>query len=111
MKPEIKTAWIAALRSGKYQQGRGTIFDGQAYCCLGVLGRLLADQGICELKSFANGAYHSLVFKDGASSSSIPAALREEIGLTQDDCDRAITRNDTVRQSFPEIADWIEKNL
>src|SRR5690242_19381506 len=39
MTPEIKQRWIAALRSGKYKQGTGTLRseDGERYCCLGVL--------------------------------------------------------------------------
>lgn len=36
--PEVKQAWVKALRSGKYRQGRGQL-RGPAdyYCCLGVL--------------------------------------------------------------------------
>jgi hypothetical protein len=45
MNPEIKAQWIAALRSGDYQQGRATLAKAYAeegkivtkYCCLGVL--------------------------------------------------------------------------
>ena len=28
--------WVDALRSGKYQQARGALKTGDAYCCLGV---------------------------------------------------------------------------
>ncbi len=37
MKPEIKQKWVAALRSGKYKQGRGCLRRHDSYCCLGVL--------------------------------------------------------------------------
>jgi hypothetical protein len=41
MKPEIKKQWVAALRSGKYNQGSGRLKsydnDEAAFCCLGVL--------------------------------------------------------------------------
>lgn len=37
MYPEIKAKWVAALRSGKYQQGRGGLRNGDKFCCLGVL--------------------------------------------------------------------------
>ena len=46
MKPEIKAAWIAALRSGEYKQTRGKLHRSfrmtgdslvEEYCCLGVL--------------------------------------------------------------------------
>jgi len=34
---EIKKAWIEALRSGKYKQGRMCLKRDNEYCCLGVL--------------------------------------------------------------------------
>jgi hypothetical protein len=46
MKQEIKAQWIAALRSGEYQQGPGQLRDGDQMCCLGVLCDLAAKAGI-----------------------------------------------------------------
>jgi hypothetical protein len=37
MNSEVKAKWIAALRSGEYQQGRLALRINNAYCCLGVL--------------------------------------------------------------------------
>ena len=37
MDAKLKADWIAALRSGKYQQGTGSLVSGGRYCCLGVL--------------------------------------------------------------------------
>lgn len=37
LKPEIKTKWINALRSGKYKQTTDCLRDDTGYCCLGVL--------------------------------------------------------------------------
>jgi hypothetical protein len=37
MNADIKAKWVAALRSGEYQQGRGRLKTGDAFCCLGVL--------------------------------------------------------------------------
>lgn len=34
--PVVKAKWVAALRSGKYEQGKGYLKDGNSYCCLGV---------------------------------------------------------------------------
>lgn len=43
MKPEIKAAWVAALRSGEYTQGRMRLRSPQnEFCCLGVLCNLHA---------------------------------------------------------------------
>ncbi len=32
----LQKKWIEALRSGKYQQGKGMLNRGDQYCCLGV---------------------------------------------------------------------------
>jgi hypothetical protein len=39
MNTELMHKWVAALRSGKYQQGRGVLWNCRTnkYCCLGVL--------------------------------------------------------------------------
>ena len=37
MNTEIKNQWITALRSGDYQQGIYNLFNGESFCCLGVL--------------------------------------------------------------------------
>ncbi len=37
MKPEVKEAWVKALRSGEYKQTKGFLKDDEGYCCLGVL--------------------------------------------------------------------------
>jgi DNA-directed RNA polymerase subunit N (RpoN/RPB10) len=39
MDKELKAKWVAALRSGEYQQGYATLYDSgiDRYCCLGVL--------------------------------------------------------------------------
>lgn len=37
MPRDIAKKWLTALRSGKYKQGYGRLYDGNGYCCLGVL--------------------------------------------------------------------------
>ncbi len=49
MNQEIKQAWIEALRSGEYQQGRGQLRDQKGrMCCLGVLCDLHRKAGLGE---------------------------------------------------------------
>lgn len=42
MNPVIRTRWADALRSGDYEQTKGSLNDGKGYCCLGVLCDLYA---------------------------------------------------------------------
>lgn len=49
MKKEVAEKWTEALRSGKYEQGRGALCQdkksgGRAFCCLGVLCDLYAQE-------------------------------------------------------------------
>lgn len=37
LKPEVKKLWLAALRSGEFQQTQQMLKSQQGYCCLGVL--------------------------------------------------------------------------
>lgn len=41
LRKDMKKKWLKALRSGKYKQGTGVLFDDDetdgGYCCLGVL--------------------------------------------------------------------------
>lgn len=37
MNKTLKNKWIKALRSGKYEQGKGNLNHDGRYCCLGVL--------------------------------------------------------------------------
>jgi hypothetical protein len=46
MNTEVKTQWIDALNSGEYQQTKKQLFDGDKFCCLGVL---------CDLYSKEHG--------------------------------------------------------
>lgn len=46
MNSAIKAQWLAALRSGEYEQGQHKLRDGNAMCCLGVLCDIAAKAGI-----------------------------------------------------------------
>ena len=51
--------WIAALRSGQYQQTNGSLNNDQGYCCLGVACKVLipADKLVLNNGGFIYGAY------------------------------------------------------
>jgi len=44
MNSKIKEAWVNALRSGKYEQGKEKLRSVSGYCCLGVLCDLYAKE-------------------------------------------------------------------
>lgn len=44
MNPTIKEKWVAALKSGRYKQGIGSLKTGDQFCCLGVLCDLYAKE-------------------------------------------------------------------
>lgn len=55
MKPEVKAAWVAALRSGEYQQTTGSLHrfkesasERLGFCCLGVLCDVAVKAGVIE---------------------------------------------------------------
>lgn len=57
MKPEIKEKWLAALRSGKYEQGNHQLRDGNAFCCLGVLADIYSKETGAEWKPDSTGGF------------------------------------------------------
>lgn len=57
MNPEIKARWVAALRSGDYQQTRYNLRNGNGFCCLGVLCDLHAKETGREWAIDAHGGY------------------------------------------------------
>lgn len=45
---KVAKAWVKALRSGKYKQGKGSLFENGRYCCLGVLTHLAVKEGVIK---------------------------------------------------------------
>ena len=56
MNADIKRQWIAALRSGEYQQTRGRLRNNGGYCCMGVL---------CDLHAKESGGLWTGSQEDG----------------------------------------------
>lgn len=75
MDPEVKAEWVAALRSGEYQQATGKLTDGGGYCCLGVLCELAAARGVVTIE--VHPGYKTY---DGASHT-LPTAAHTWAGL------------------------------
>ncbi len=101
MNPEIKAKWVAALRSGQYQQGAEYLENDGRYCCLGVLCEVAP--GVAE-----PGGYGDEVLSEGSLA---------RLGLTNQEQHKLTELNDArdeegnLENPFPKIADYIEANL
>ena len=118
MNKKIKQAWLAALRSGEYEQGQGRLrVAGESgelqYCCLGVLCELHCKAGLGEWKEEVlvtsyHGAYEFLPFDVRAwaelDSDSPTADGRSLVGWNDGDAG-------ADQRSFTEIAALIEVHL
>lgn len=100
MLPELKAEWIAALRSGKYEQGhfRFRTANGN-YCCLGVLCLVL------EHPEFISESYV------GISGSDDYTGLRSLSLLTEEETSTLARMNDHMDRTFCQIADYIEVHI
>ena len=107
MNKALKKKWVAALRSGKYRQGRARLctpakHGGHVkYCCLGVL---------CEISKAEKIWRDAYGYLGSDSYVFVPDRLAEEIDLQNNDQIDLAAMNDDGK-SFREIANWIEENL
>ena len=86
--------WVAALRSGRYKQGKGKLKAGSKYCCLGVACKLYPGK-LPALRDFAR----------------LPDEVQEWLGLNSDSGEfgeQCLAKINDEGASFAEIADLIE---
>ena len=99
MKAQLKKKWMAALRSGKYQQGKGHLKKDGKFCCLGVLRDIVNPND-------RRG-------QDG----SLNAKQREEYGLNEELEEVLVSMNDGMnryvdnQQNFKQIAAYIAEKI
>lgn len=114
----MQKQWIAALRSGKYEQGfRRLRTRDNKYCCLGVACEILG------LEAKLDFDVYRFIDEETSSNSVIPGMTFSRLGLRSkeghlkeplDDgrgyCSCLYDLNDTAKLSFEQIADYIEAN-
>lgn len=110
MKEEVAKAWVAALRSGKYSQGRTALRkDDGTFCCLGVLCDVVSPENwesspnhYGDIRHAGSGYFLSrdAMTRAGLTDSS-PAAPGYGLLSELNDAESG--------KSFAEIADIIEK--
>jgi hypothetical protein len=140
MNPEFKSKWIADLRSGVYKQTKSVLYDGDGYCCLGVLCKTAGavfediteedDDGECDLK-YQPYLMGQALYLSGADGETLDDIGLSFFGLSANEQDTLTQMNDGMQttmkwseeqkawvqepghkgKSFAEIADWIEENL
>lgn len=115
MDTKLKEEWVAALRSGKYQQGTEVLRDEfKEFCCLGVLCEI--DPEVTWSENDAGYKYKeepdrllTTQFDDGDDYQESP--LLEKYGITVQIQEVLIRLNDEEQLDFNGIADFIEEGL
>lgn len=109
MNPVVKELWLAALRSGEFEQGRGYLNRHDRLCCLGVLCEVAIGSGE-EVKKFKDGTSGTVCYS--GCDTYPPVRVYEWAGLTPDEtADVTLSSKNDGGSSFEEIANWIEENL
>lgn len=126
MNPEIKEKWLAALRSGEYEQGQGHLRQQDAdgvnkFCCLGVLCELAVTEGMIPAAN--NRDTHVYSYGPLEAVHMPPDTVEEWAGLDHDETKvnpqgflessvygKLPALND-AGTTFAEIADLIEEGL
>lgn len=123
MKAEIKSKWLAALRSGEYAQTSqvlSRVEDGKrSYCCLGVLCEVMGAKRDGNYKLPGDNQKHHSHGPDAPGNGEFytfggerdcgfpPKAILREADVSQDFCEMLADGNDTGLP-FSAIADTIE---
>lgn len=116
MDNRVKRLWIKALQSGKYEQGRNWLRDGNEYCCLGVLCDLWSKEKGVSWDEPLGTQYSFLEVQDY-----LPVEVMRWAGLSSNNPEvnpevkdyeyaSLADMNDTFA-SFSEIAEVIEERL
>jgi hypothetical protein len=103
MKDDVKTRWVAALRSGEYRQGNGQLKQTHpdrstldkieyTHCCLGVLCEIAVEDGV--IGPDEAHTYSSAVRSFVGQTLFLPEQVVDWAGLTSDNPDVEITEDE-----------------
>jgi hypothetical protein len=122
MKKEIAEKWVAALRSGEYEQGTGCMvqgFDSPKFCCLGVLADIYRKEvskkpfSIIAIKNLSTEGLNELPSSKIAKWAGFNVKEDESVDpmiKTKNNGDVCLSElNDETLKSFKWIAKKIEK--
>jgi hypothetical protein len=108
VKKSLKDKWVAALRSGKYEQGRGAL-NHNGFCCLGVLCEVAVEIGfpIMRKESASGGITYGAGSEYGYAV--LPPGFNHGLSHLQESL--LARMNDMEEKSFSAIADYIDANI
>ena len=113
MNPELKSRWIAKLRSGEYLQGKGALRkrgeEQDTFCCLGVLCEIAVEDGKVRRPEQPKAVGYNYSYDEEGGL--LPVGLHTWSGICLDDRQELMDMNDTQGKTFEKIADWIDENL
>jgi hypothetical protein len=123
MNKVMKRKWLAALRSGKFQQGNGLLrreaidpTTGEittTHCCLGVLCEAI--KGVARVHDAPHPEQRyspvGFAYECVRDYTALPSTLRDAAGLTDEDEGILIEANDTAGWTFDDIANYVEVML
>lgn len=115
MNKEIGERWIAALRSGEYQQGQSYLNVNGKFCCLGVLCDLAVKEGVVDREQWGNYVLYGSD-EEGWDGALLPNGVKRWAGMATNngDCphaqDTLVSLNDGGA-SFVEISRVIEREM
>lgn len=125
MNPSIKKAWIEALLSGNYKQGRGHLHSiagkEHQFCCLGVLTHIAVNSGIDLENQRWTEDNETIVSYDGQDEF-LPSDVMRWAGIRTDNgafryedemgqVDTSLVELNDQGVSFVELAEYIDKYI
>lgn len=117
MRKKVKQLWVEALRSGKYEQGRGVLCSSNnKYCCLGVLTEVYIEQMKKNRKKSKiskariSTTYREQYLVNGKTKAThlLPEVVAKWAGLTAGQRKWAMSMNDSHTLDFSGIAQCID---
>jgi len=105
---KIKAAWVGALRSGKYAQGKKYLRNGDKFCCLGVLCDIGEKKDWRKIGFTTYWQYAPTDYSEGIHY--LPIEIRNIVKLSDVEEKQLAHMNDKGK-TFKEIARWIQRNL
>jgi len=105
MNAQFRDRWVAALRSGKFEQGRYRLRSSEdKYCCLGVACEVARIGG-----DYQRGWDYDVEWMYDGHVGTLSYDVASALGIDGNHVEMLASMNDNGK-SFGEIAAWIEEN-